>query len=87
MANEFDGMSDSASQPARNASAVTPHVSDPLPNVAKGLYVGGAGDLVVRLVDDSADITLVGVPAGLVLPIRAAFVRATSTATNIVALY
>jgi len=88
MADEFSLNADSPIAPARNASAVTPHATNPLANVAKALYVGGAGDIACRLVDDTADVTFVGVPAGAVLPIRASHVRATgTTATNIVALY
>ena len=87
MANEFATSPDEQISPARNAAAVVPHATDPLPNVSKALYVGGAGDLVVRLVDDSADVTFVGVAAGSIVPIRATFVRDTGTATNIVNLY
>lgn len=87
MANEFSAVQDSPMQSARNAVAVTPHATDPLTEVSKGLYVGGSGNLVCRLVDDASDVTFTNVPAGSVLPIRVAYVRATSTATNIVNLY
>lgn len=87
MANEFSTTPDGPMDPARNASAVTPHATNPLANVTKGLYVGGTGDIACRLVDDSADVTFVGVPAGSILPIRVSHVRDTSTADDIVALY
>lgn len=52
----------------------------------RGVWVGGAGDLAVRLVDGST-VTLVGVPAGTLMPIRADKVLAATTATNISGLY
>lgn len=88
MADKLQYSADAATSPARNASAVTPHATNALANVTKGLYVGGAGDIACRLIDDSADVTFVGVPAGAVLPIRVSHVRVSgTTATNILALY
>lgn len=84
MADEF--RSDASFTPARNAATVTPS-DTALTNVSKALYVGGGGDLVVRHVDDDADTTYVGVPAGAILPARVTHVRAASTATNIVNMY
>lgn len=88
MADKFTG-SDGVMAPARKAAAVTTHDTDPLPGgTTKGLFVGGAGNIALRFADDSADVTLTGVVAGCVLPIRVTHVRATlTTATNIVALY
>lgn len=73
--------------PSASAAAVTPHDSTNFAGgVCRGLYVGGAGNLVA-IVNGTA-ITFTGVPAGTVLPIRATRVNATSTtATAIVALY
>lgn len=88
MADEFSLSADAPMAPARNASAVTPHDTNALANVSKGLYVGGAGNIACRLADDSADVTFTGIPAGTVLPIRVSHVRSTSTtATSIVSLY
>lgn len=88
MADEFTAYADNPMHPARNAAAVTPHDTNALASVAKGLYVGGAGNIACRLVDDSADVTFTAVPVGTVLPIRVSHVRSTSTtATAIIALF
>lgn len=88
MADEFSSTSDSQIAPARNAIAVTPHDSNALANVPKALYIGGAGNVTCRCVDDSADVLFVGLTAGSILPVRATHVRSTgTTATSIVNLY
>lgn len=68
--------------------AITP---DNATNIASGLtdgiYVGGAGNIVVVWADDSTS-TLIAVPVGTILYVRAKRVNSTSTtATNLVALY
>jgi hypothetical protein len=80
---------DNATQaPATNAFAITPHDSTELTFTTRALYVGGAGNVVVRLSGDAANVTLVGVVAGTILPIRVILVPATgTTATNIIGLY
>lgn len=71
-----------------NAAAVTPSdtVNFTFGN-ASGLYVGGAGNVVVVTLGNQV-ITFVGVVAGTTLYVKAKRVNATNTtATNIVALY
>lgn len=88
MSNEFSSVSDAPMQPARNLAAVTPSDSTDLANVAKGLWVGGAGNVSIIAADDSAAVLISGVAAGTLLPIRAKRVLATNTtATLIVNLY
>ncbi len=67
--------------------AVTPHDTTPLAVVPKALYIGGAGNVALRGVNSSADVTFVGLTAGSILMVRASHVRATlTTATGIIAL-
>jgi hypothetical protein len=75
--------------PAFNAVAVTPSdlAADNFDVPARGLYVGGAGDVQV-VMEGGATILFVAVPVGTILPIR--FIRVTDAntdATNMVALY
>ena len=90
MAEEFDAYNsgqDDLDNPGSSAEAITPHATNPLGRTTRGIYVGGAGNLVVRLVNDDNDTTFTSVPAGMILPIRATHVRATTAATNLVAIF
>jgi hypothetical protein len=71
------------------AFAVTPNDSANLPHgECRGIYVGGAGNIVLRTNRDAAAVTLIAVPVGTVLRLSAVQILATSTtATNLVALY
>ncbi len=71
--------------PASNAAAVTTHDTNELTYVTRGLYIGGAGSVVVTI--GGSDVTFSGVPAGTILPIRVTKVKTASTATLIVALW
>ena len=69
------------------AATITPNDSTTFLRT-RALWVGGAGNIVVRMAGDAADQTLVGVPAGTLLPIAVDRVKATNTtATSIVALW
>lgn len=78
---------DSVMSSGRKGFAITPHDTTELALTPKALWIGGAGTVVVRLADDSADITLSGVAAGTLLPIRPKLVKTTSTCTGIVGIY
>lgn len=74
------------SDPARAVAAVTPGDSTNLGPV-RGLYVGTTGNVVVKTEQTSTAVTFANVPAGTVLPVRANYVMAATTASDIVALY
>lgn len=59
--------------------------SDSTEQNARGLYVGGAGDVVVTNLNGTT-VTFTGVVAGTILPIFAYKVMAATTASNIVGI-
>lgn len=74
-------------QPAQSGEAVTKSDTVELSHVSRGVYVGGAGD-VVAIMADGTSLTFSSVPAGTILPIRAKRIHSTGTsATNMLALY
>ncbi|MEZ4714299.1 MAG: hypothetical protein R3A44_44375 [Caldilineaceae bacterium] len=85
--DNFSSYQPSLDAPARRAAAVTPNDSADLTEVPRALYIGTAGDLVVKLVDDASSVTFPNMPVGW-HPIRPARVYATNTtASDIVAVY
>jgi hypothetical protein len=80
-------LSANATVSAHGAVAITPNDSTVIP-VTRAVYVGGAGDIAVRLPDNETPVTFVGVPAGIIFPIQVDKVLTTgTTATNLVAMY
>lgn len=87
MSDRFALNADAPFAPSRSLAAITPADGTDLPVFTKAIYVGGAGNIVLTAIDDSASVTLTGVPGGTVLAIRAKRVLATgTTATGLVAL-
>lgn len=87
MADNWATTSTGIAGPARNGASVTPSDATDLPTASRSLYVGGAGNLSI-ITTGGDTVALTGVPAGTLLPICAARVRATgTTATGIVALW
>ncbi len=74
--------------PYDGAAAVTPDNATLFSKwPSRALYVGGGGNLSIVFEDDSV-ASMVGVPTGTTLRVKAKRVNATgTTATNIVALY
>lgn len=74
------------SGPATALVAITPSDTVNFAAPARGIYVGGSGNIVVVDLQGNA-VTLVGAVAGTILQVAALRVNATSTtATNLVAL-
>ncbi len=73
--------------PITGAVAVTPADGSDLTDVTRALWIGGAGNVAVVTLDGST-VTIKGVQAGTLLPIRVSRVKSTgTTATDILALY
>jgi hypothetical protein len=71
---------------AKDAVAVTASDATTIP-VTRSLYIGGAGNLRVRMADTGNTVTFTNVLGGI-LPIQVDMVYSTSTtATSILALY
>lgn len=88
MADPFASFGASLSGPYRNSAAVTPHNTTELDPLPRALWVGGVGDVVVKLADDTSTTTLTAVAAGTLLPLRPVLVKSTgTTATLIIALW
>jgi len=73
--------------PATKAFEISPGDGADIAYVTRALWVGGAGDL--KVTTSAGDtVTLVGVTAGCLIPIRVSRVWSTGTsATSIVGLY
>jgi len=83
----FRAQSDTAMAPAERCFAIMPDDSADLAMATKAIYVGQAGDVVLRSVNGGADVTFRNVPAGATLDVRVRAVRATgTTAADIVGL-
>lgn len=71
----------------KQAEAVTKSDSTVL-EATRGLWIGGAGNVAVVFSDGGSAKTIVGVPAGTLLPFAVTKVMSTNTtATDILALY
>jgi hypothetical protein len=82
---DFTPSNPTALFPARSVVAVTPSDTTDLSG-CRALWIGGAGSVALRCLDDNTTATLT-VPAGTLLPVFAKRVMAATTATNIVAFY
>lgn len=73
--------------PPEQAAPVLPSDSEVLPHVTRALWIGGGGDLRLRMLG-GGEVTLAGVVPGSLIPIRAVQVFATgTTAAAIVGLW
>lgn len=87
MADPFPSQTPSLLGPIENGFSVTPNDGADLAQTTRAIWVGGAGNIKITTRGGDA-ITLVGVPAGTMLPIRASRIWSTgTTATSIHGLY
>ena len=86
MADEFGYQADAEYAPSRAPYPLTPHDTQELPHIPKGIFVGTGGDVTLRGVEGDADVTYRNLPNASYIAVRARFVRATgTTASNLVA--
>ena len=87
MPDTFANLTKGLTAPADKYIAITPHDSTNLAISTRGIFVGGAGNLVAVDEDGNA-VTFTGVLAGVVYPLRCKRVNDTNTtATGLVGLY
>ena len=72
--------------PVTHAEAVTPHDTNELTYVTRGLWVGGAGNVAVVMFGGEA-VTIPGVGAGTMLPIRVKQVKLTGTTATLMVAF
>lgn len=87
MTDKFASYAGGLGAPFVSAFAVTKSDATVFTQPTRALWVGGTGDVAVRMLDGTT-ATLVGVPAGTRLDLRVDKVLSAGTsATNIVGLY
>jgi len=86
MDEEFGDYAPSLLTASRKPFAITPHDTNPLPVVPKGIYVGTGGTITLRGVDAAADVTYRNLADGSYVAVRVSHVRASgTTATDLIA--
>jgi hypothetical protein len=86
MADKFAKFYSSYDGPATDGFTVIPADATVFAQPTRALYVGGAGNVTVRMISNNI-VTFSSVPVGTVLPIRITAVFANSTATSIVGMF
>ena len=71
----------------RKSTAVTPHDSNELSPRPKALICLTTGNIVMRLIDSTADLTLSAIAANVILPFRVKLVKSTGTTGTWAALF
>jgi hypothetical protein len=87
MMDSFKKHSRSLTSPPENAIEVVGEDSADLAYATRALYIGGGGDLRVRMLGGGT-VTLANVPSGTLIPLRVTRIFATgTTATEILGLW
>lgn len=89
MADKFDTYTAGLESPAAEVETVDISATDhTFANIPRGIYVGGAGTVIVDMKTSGDAKSFVGVQAGTILPIRPRrIIRTGTTATYILGLY
>lgn len=83
----FEDFADNPTAPSLDCFAITPSDLLELPKVTKALYVGEGGNVVLRPLQGSEDVTFRNLPSGYILDVRVRAIRATgTTAASLVGL-
>lgn len=86
MPDPFSFELDGTNSPSAAPFAVVPSDTVELPTIPKGIYVGTGGDVTLRGVRGSADVTYRNLPDASYIAVRAQYVRSTgTTATDLIA--
>ena len=86
-ADPFAASADSPIAPSEFCFAVSPSDSAELPTATKAIFVGNGGDITLRSVRGTSDVTFRNVADGSIIDVRVRAIRATgTTAADIVAL-
>lgn len=86
--NNTESHKEGQTWPIIGGFVITPHDTNALIRAPRALWIGGTGNLTVIFYDGQGEVTLVGVPAGTLIPMTARVVKSTgTTATSIVGLY
>jgi hypothetical protein len=73
--------------PGRNSETITPSDTVNLSTPSRAIWVGGAGNIAVEMLDGGTQV-FVGVVAGSLLPLQVTRVNSTdTTATNMVSVF
>lgn len=87
MPDVFSDYRPALDSPCNFAAAVTPDDNTDLTTSSRALWVGGGGAIALVTAGGST-VTIAAVPAGSLVPLRVARVKATgTTATSIIALW
>ena len=88
MTDTFESRAKGLESPATHAFAITPHNTNDLAYVTRGLYVGVSGDVKVDMRGGESAVVFTGLAAGVIHPLRVKRLYDTDTdATNIVGVY
>lgn len=86
MPDRFETMANGADSPATHGFPIVPNDSTDLQEITRAIYVGAPGTVVLVLLS-GAELTLAGIAAGTILPLRVRRVKATgTTASSVIGL-